>query len=102
MQLNNFYSASEPLLKLLTVHTVQDDYYKKLQADIEQWSLNLERYVCQELGIAVKSRLLESSVDMRQFHPELGQRDDIATMWALMSMRKNLLGIIDGLSSQIK
>src|ERR1700730_18426944 len=38
VQLSDFYSRSEPLLRLLSVWIVQDDDYKKLQADIEQWS----------------------------------------------------------------
>ena len=99
VQLSNFYSASEPLLlRLLTVYAIQDDDYKKLQADIDQWSLNLERYVVQEFGLAVKARLLEISVNI----PALGSRDDIVTIFALTTVRKNCLEIIDGLSSQIK
>jgi hypothetical protein len=96
-RLSNFYSASEPLLRLLTVYAVQDDDYKKLQADIDQWSLNLERYVVQELGVAVKSRLLEITVNTPH-----GGGDDVATIWALVTVRKNLLEIIDRLSTQIK
>ena len=78
VQLSDFYSTSEPLLRLLTVYTVQDDDYKKLQADIDQWSLNLERYIDQKLGVAVKSRLLEIPFPIPH-----GGSDDVVTIWAL-------------------
>ena len=104
--LNDFYSTSHKLLSRIALlpENVSDDDYNNLQHDIDQWSQTLETYIDQHLGVAEKSRLMEMSPGTLPFNPETGYREEIAidrarTLFALTTVRKNLLSLIDRLNA---
>jgi hypothetical protein len=103
--LSYFYSTSHQLLSRISMlpENVSDDDYNNLQHDIDKWSQTLETYIDQHLGVAEKSRLMESSGPL-PFNPETGYREKIAidrarTLFALTVVRKNLLSLIDRLNA---
>jgi hypothetical protein len=79
---------------------ISDDDYKKLQDEIDNWSLRLEKYIAEQLGPLARARMLQIPEHIQQFgadssYPAKISEDRAHTMAALNITRNQLLQLID-------
>jgi hypothetical protein len=102
-KLQDFYIASDSLLRRLIGMdpSISDDDFSKYQKELDDWSLNLEKYIIANVGPAANARMLDLPNPLIQFNPDpkYGKfaADRARTLFALVTTRQNLEKLIDSL-----
>jgi hypothetical protein len=79
---------------------ISEDDYKKLQGEIDNWSMRVEKFVAERLGPMATARMLQIPEHLQQFsidstYPTKIAQDRANTMFALNIQRNKVLELID-------